>query len=71
MGLAKNEQQLFPKIFTVRAFKYNSDTRDKSNEIYAYSISVDNKRQEAKFYESLNHEANLIIECKLPNGLIR
>ena len=54
-----------------RHFKFKSDIRDKQNEWYALETVVSNPREEAKWYEELNHEANIVIEIKLSNGIIQ
>ena len=63
--------QDYPKVFTVRHFKEGADTRDFFNEKYAIEYIVNNDDEERKFYENLNHEANLVIEEKLSNGVIK
>ena len=65
------EKLLFPKTYTVRYFHQDADKRDIWASIYAIETIVNNDREETKFYESLNHEANLVIECKLSNGVIK
>lgn len=65
------EGQMFPKIITMRYFKHGEDTRDVWNEIYATEEIVDNMQEQTQLFESLNHEANLVIEIKLPNGQIK
>jgi hypothetical protein len=69
--LSKEESLMFPKIFTIRHFKPGSDTRDNWNEVYAYEKIANNKLEEVRVYENLNHELNLVIEIKLPNGVIK
>jgi hypothetical protein len=69
--ITTSEQKLFPKTYTVRYFNEDADTRDLWASIYATETIVNNEREETYFYEGLNHEANLVIECKLPNGVIR
>lgn len=71
MSLTKEEQQLFPKTYTVRYFNQGDDKRDIWKSIYTTETTVNNKRDEACFYGGLNHEANLTINCKLPNGVIK
>ena len=65
------EGQMFPKIFTMRYFHNDDDKRDVWNEIYATEEIVDNMQEQTQLFESLNHEANLMIEMKLPNGQIK
>ncbi len=69
--LTKEEQLMYPKVMTERYFKQDSDVRDSCNEMYALETVVNNSIEEDKFYEDLNHEANLVIVCKLPNGVIK
>lgn len=69
--LSKEESLMFPKIFTIRHFKPGSDTRDNWNEVYACEKIANNKLEEVCVYENLNHELNLVIEIKLPNGVIK
>ncbi len=69
--LTKNEQAMFPKIITERHFKEGSDVRDKWNEKYAFETVINNDSEEIAFYEGLNHEALIVIEVKLPNGVIK
>ena len=71
MALTKEEQKMYPKKMTARHFRFGSDTRDKQNEWYALETVVNNPREEAKWYEALNHEANIVVEIKLPNGVIK
>jgi|15BtaG_2_1085339.scaffolds.fasta_scaffold01272_7 hypothetical protein len=69
--LTKNEQAMFPKIITERHFKEGSDIRDKWNEKYAFETVINHESEEIAFYEGLNHEALIVIEVKLPNGVIK
>jgi hypothetical protein len=69
--ISKDEQKMFPKIFTIRYFKIGSDIRDRWNEMYAIEKIAYDFFDETKIYETLNYEANLSIEIKLPNGLIK
>ncbi len=69
--LTKNEQAMFPKIITERHFKEGSDVRDKWNEKYGFETVINNDSEEIAFYEGLNHEALIVIEVKLPNGVIK
>ena len=62
---------MYPKTLTARHFKFNSDIRDKQNESYALETIVNNPREEAKWYEELNHEANIVVEIKHSNGVIQ
>ena len=69
--LTKEEQKMYPKTMTERYFKFDSDTRDAQNEMYALETIVNNRLEESRWYESLNHEANIVVEIKLPNGVIK
>ena len=69
--LSKEESLMFPKIFTIRHFKQGLDTRDKWNEIYAIEKIANNNVEEVRIFENLNHQLNLVIEIKLPNGVIK
>ena len=69
--ITKEEQKMYPKVLTARYFKFNSDTRNKQNEMYAIEYVARNKQEESGWYESLSHEANIVIETKLPNGVIK
>jgi hypothetical protein len=71
MALTKAEQLLYPKTMTERHFKDGADTRDFWNQKYAIETKVHNHQEEADFYESLNHEANIVLEIKLPSGVIK
>ena len=71
MSLTKEEQGMFPKTITTRYYKQDSDTRDFWNQKYAIETIVGNATEEDRFYEGLPHEANLVIEVKLPNGVIK
>ena len=69
--ITKEESQMFPKTFTMRYFKHGEDTRDAWNEIYATEEVVENMQEQTRLFESLNHEANLVIDVQLPNGEIK
>ena len=69
--ITKEENLMFPKTFTIRYFKHGEDTRDVWNEIYATEQVVENMQEQTRLYEGLNHEANLVIDIKLPNGKIK
>ncbi len=69
--LNKDEQSMYPKTMTERHFKEGSDIRDKWNEKYAFETVVNNRLEEDAFYQNLNHEALIVIEVKLPNGVIK
>ncbi len=69
--ITKEEQLMFPKTFTTRVFKEYSDNRDAVNEIHSFETVVENRLQEIRFFENINHEANIVIEVKLPNGVIK
>lgn len=65
------EIQMYPKTMTARHFRFDSDTRDAYNEMYALETIVNNRIEESRWYESLNHEANIVVEIKLSNGVIK
>lgn len=69
MKLTKEEQKMFPKVMTERHFKNGSDVSKSWNFKYAFETTVNNPIDEARFYEGLNPEANIVIEVKLPNGV--
>lgn len=69
--ITKEESLMFPKTFTIRYFKHGEDTRDVWNEIYATEQVVENMQEQTRLFEGLNHEANLVIDIKLPNGKIK
>ena len=69
--ITKEENLMFPKTFKIRYFKHGEDTRDVWNEIYATEQVVENMQEQTRLYEGLNHEANLVIDIKLPNGKIK
>jgi len=71
MALTKEEQKMYPKTITARHFKFDSDTRDAHNEMYANETVVNNRLEENRWFEMQNHEANIVIEIKLPNGVIK
>ena len=68
--MTTKELNTYPKTMTARHFKFGSDTRDHQNEIYALETIVKTPREEAKWYEGLNHEANIVVSTKLSNGVI-
>ena len=61
---------MYPKTMTVRYFRHDSDTRDSRNEMYATETVVNNRREQDRWAEMLNHEATMVIEIKLNNGVI-
>ena len=69
--ITKEDWAMFPKLFTTRYFHNDDYKRDVLNEIYAVENVVNNIDEERKFYESVNHEANLVIEVKFANGKIK
>ena len=71
MTLTKEEQKMYPKTMTVRYFKFDSDTRDSRNERYATETVVKNRLEENRWAEMLNHDATIVVEVKLPNGVIK
>ena len=62
---------MYPKTMTARYFKFDSDTRDSRNEMYALESIVNSPLDESRWYESLSHTANIVIEIKLSNGIIQ
>ena len=70
MELSKEQQAMYPKVMIARCFKEDSDIRDSFNLKYATETTVENRREENRFYEGLNHESNLVIMVKLPDGVI-
>ena len=71
MALTKQEQKMYPKTMVARHFKFDSDTRNPRNEMYVTETVVNNRREENEWFEMQNHEANIVIEIKLNNGIIR
>ena len=69
-GVKREKKNMYPKTMTARYFKHDSDTRNPRNEMYASETEVNNRLEESKFFEGLNHEANIVIEIKLSNGVI-
>jgi len=64
--MTKEQQQMFPKVFTIRYYKDDSYRKVS----YALEEVVNNPKEEDEFYNSLNREAYLKMEVKLPNGTI-
>lgn len=62
---------MYPKTLTARYFKFNTDTRNPRNEMYAIEYVAKNRLDESRWFESLSHEANIVIEIKLSNGVIQ
>lgn len=69
--MTTTEIQMYPKTMTARHFRFESDTRDARNEVYALETIVNNPIEESRWYEALNHEANIVVEIKLSNGIIQ
>jgi hypothetical protein len=69
--ITKEDWAMFPKVFTTRYFNNDDDKRDVWNEIYAVENVVNNIDEEREFCESVNHQANLVIEIKFANGKIK
>jgi len=65
------EQKMYPKTMIVTEFPIGADTRDSFNSIGGWEKVVTNSREEASFYENLCHESNLVVQVKLPNGVIK
>ena len=61
MALTKEEQKMYPKTMVAK----------QCNEMYATETLVNNRIEENRWYEMLNHEANMVIEIKLPNKVIK
>tara|TARA_R110002074_G_scaffold157492_11_gene314432 strand:+ start:428 stop:604 length:177 start_codon:yes stop_codon:yes gene_type:complete len=55
----KNE---YPKKIRIGYFKDNDDTRNSFLERYAITEVVNNQIEEELFYNSINHEANTIVD---------
>ena len=69
--LNAQEQQMFPKVMIAIHFPQGADTRDEFLESYRIEKTVNNKREEAAYYENLCHESNIKLMVKLPNGVIK
>ena len=69
--LTIEEQKMYPKVMIAAYFPYDADRRDKFLESYRTETIVNDNRSESKYYESLNHEANITLMVKLPNGVIK
>ena len=50
-----------PKTYKVYYFHQDDDKRDLFLSLYAIETNVSSKEEEDKFFNSLNHEANLSI----------
>ena len=61
MALTKEEQKMYPKTMVAR----------QCNEMHTTETLVNNRIEENRWYEMLNHEANIVIEIKLPNKVIK
>ena len=53
--------QKYPKTFKVTYFHQDDDKRNLFLSLYALDTTVSNPDEERKFYENINHEANLLI----------
>jgi hypothetical protein len=69
--LTKEEQQMYPKTMTAIYFPAGADIRDKFLELYRIETVVNDKREQAAYYENLCHESNITLMVKLPNGVIK
>ena len=65
------EQKMYPKTMIVTEFPLGADTRDKFLAIGKWEKVVSDRREELSFYENLCHESNLVLNVKLPNGVIK
>lgn len=52
-------------------FPIGADRRDKFLELYRIETTINDKREQAAYYESLCHESNITLMVKLPNGVIK
>lgn len=62
------KNQTYPRHYRVAYFRHGVDTRDTFNEWYVTETTVNNQREDQLFYESLNHEANLVIHELTPKN---
>jgi len=71
MAISKEEQKMYPKVYTEINFKPYADTRNDIGKKYIIETTVNNENEESKFYDNLNHKSNIILTVKLPNGVIK
>ena len=69
--LTIEEQKMYPKVMIAAYFPNGADRRDKFLESYRIETIVNDNREQSKYYESLNYEANITLMVKLPNGVIK
>ena len=69
--LNREEQTMYPKTMIVTEFPIGADTRNNFLSIGGWEKVVNNRREESSFYENLCHESNLLLNIKLPNGVIK
>ena len=69
--LTTEEQQMYPKTMIAIYFPVGTDRRDKFLELYRTEAKVNDKREQAAYYENLCHESNITLMVKLPNGVIK
>jgi hypothetical protein len=69
--LTREEQQMYPKIMVAIYFPINADRRDKFLELYRIETTINDKREEAAYYETLCNDSNITLMVKLPNGVIK
>ena len=66
MREVSQDRGAYPKVMVVSRFKQWEDTRDSKNLWYVIETVVSNRKEEQRFYESLDHEANIVLTIKLP-----
>jgi hypothetical protein len=69
--LTTEEQQMYPKTMIAIYFPNGADRRDKFLELYRIETEVNDKREQAAYYENLCHESNITLMVKLSNGVIK
>ena len=52
-------------------FPIGADRRDEFLELYRIETTINDKREQAAYYETLCHESNITLKVKLPNGVIK
>lgn len=69
--LTTEEQEMYPKTMIAVYFPIGADRRDSFLELYRIEKKVNDKREQAAYYENLCHESNITLMVKLPNGVIK
>jgi len=65
MREVSQDRGAYPKVMVVSRFKQWEDTRDSKHLLYVIETVLSNREEERAFYESLDHEANIVLTTKL------